>query len=210
MANKKPGLDAAYSLETPDDNIALYADWAKTYDSDFAERMEYLLPYHVVEVLKTSYDGSGPILDVGSGTGLIADALKPHIDVAMDALDISPEMLEVAGQKNLYRNYIIGDLTKMLPIQFTTYDAIVSAGTFTHGHVGPNALDELLRVAKRNALFVLTINKEHFTSKGFASKLEALSDRIFDVTMPEVPIYGNAADKTHADDKALLACFRKI
>ena len=36
MSTKKPDLDAAYSLDTPEDSIDLYRNWAATYDTDFA------------------------------------------------------------------------------------------------------------------------------------------------------------------------------
>ena len=71
-----PDLDKAYSLKTPDDNIALYENWADTYDQDFAQRMDYQLPRHVADYFKQHKTMNGPVLDVGAGTGLIADCLS--------------------------------------------------------------------------------------------------------------------------------------
>ena len=45
-------LEAAYGLDTPDDNIALYRDWARPYDAAFAEEMDYVLPMHVAEAYR--------------------------------------------------------------------------------------------------------------------------------------------------------------
>jgi ubiquinone/menaquinone biosynthesis C-methylase UbiE len=73
----------------------------------------------------------------------------------IDAIDISPEMLNIARLKNCYSKIIEADLTKRLLINDNHYGAIVSAGTFTHGHVGPDVLDELLRVTRSGALFFL-------------------------------------------------------
>ncbi|MDH3441269.1 MAG: hypothetical protein OEM63_10990 [Gammaproteobacteria bacterium] len=39
---QKLGLDDAYSVETPEDNIRLYADWASTYESDFVASNGYV------------------------------------------------------------------------------------------------------------------------------------------------------------------------
>jgi len=36
----------------------------------------------------------------------------------------------------------------------------ISVGTFTHGHVGPEAIDELLRVAGPGTLFAMGSNAE--------------------------------------------------
>ncbi|MEP3631184.1 MAG: class I SAM-dependent methyltransferase [Hyphomicrobiales bacterium] len=209
MAENGPDLDKAYSLKTPDDNIALYEDWADTYDQDFAQRMDYQLPRHVAYYFKHHRSTTGPILDVGAGTGLLADCLNNQQDLIIDAMDISAAMLDVASRKGLYRNMIIADLTKPLAIKSGSYDAIVSSGTFTHGHVGPDALDELLRICKKGALFVLSINAEHFVSHGFASKFEQLNNEIDEFALHTVSIYGSCEDNDHQSDEGHIAVFKK-
>lgn len=204
-----PDLDAAYALETPDDNRKLYANWAATYDAGFAEDMDYRLPELVGAVLAEVYDGNGPVLDVGAGTGLLAERYARIDQTEMDALDISPDMLRVAGEKNLYRQLIAGDLTGTLDIPDNTYAAIASSGTFTHGHVGPDAFDELLRIAQPGAPLVLSINAEHFQARGFADKFAALAPRIRDLEHKMVQIYGANGDDTHQHDKAHIAVFYK-
>ena len=204
-----PDLDAAYALETPDDNRKLYADWAQSYDAGFAQDMDYRLPQLVATVLAQVMQRDGAVLDVGAGTGLVAQHFARIDDVAMDALDISPDMLAVAGQKSLYRDTIVGDLTGRLDIGDARYDAIVSSGTFTHGHVGPDALDELLRVAKNGAVFVLSINAEHFHSRGFAAKFALLEPGIEGLEHRIVDIYGPDANPAHQNDQAHITVFRK-
>ncbi|MDF1726154.1 MAG: class I SAM-dependent methyltransferase [Sulfitobacter sp.] len=205
MSDDKPSLDAAYALETPEDSRRLYADWAETYESEFAVGMDYLLPQAVAAALMVKPEG--PLLDVGAGTELVAQALGPGY--VIDALDISPQMLAVAQAKGLYRRCIEGDLTGRLAIADETYAAVLSAGTFTHGHVGPDALDELLRVAQPGAFFALSVNAEHFEARGFAAKFEDLSDRLVAFSRRAVPIYGQGADAGHAEDRAEIVSFRK-
>ncbi|OAN67835.1 hypothetical protein A8B82_06385 [Sulfitobacter sp. EhC04] len=204
-----PDLDKAYALQTPDDNRKLYADWADSYDTGFAKDMDYQLPRLVALVLAEVYQGPGPVLDLGAGTGLIADHMLMRGTMAIDALDISPQMLATAASKGHYRQMIEADLTKRLDISDATYDAVVSSGTFTHGHVGPDALDEVIRIARPGATFVLTINAEHFEARGFAAKFEQLAPRIADVEHRQVNIYGGKASDEHRDDKAHIAIFRK-
>jgi predicted TPR repeat methyltransferase len=208
MTKDDPGLNDAYALKTPEDSRRLYADWADTYDTGFAARQQYLLPQHVAAALRDS-GCDGPVLDVGAGTGLVAEALGQDFAPAIDALDISAEMLAVAARKGLYRRCIEGDLTGRLDIEDTTYGAVVSAGTFTHGHVGPDALDELMRVARPEAHFVLSINAEHHEALGFAARFDALADRIAAYRTARVPIYGASDDPAHASDEALIVTFRK-
>ena len=209
MTDKTPNLDAAYALETPEDNRRLYADWAQTYDSNFAADMDYRLPQLVALVLAEVFQGPGPVLDVGAGTGLVAQHYPLRAVHGMDALDISPDMLRVAARKGHYRRTIEGDLTRRLDLPEGSYGAVVSSGTFTHGHVGPQALDELLRIARPGATFVLSINAAHFEVRGFAAKFEALAGQIADLEQRLVPIYGAGADPAHRDDKALIVVFTR-
>lgn len=206
--DKKPGLDAAYALKTPDDNRALYAGWAESYDESFAAAMDFLMPGHVVRIF-SGLGGSGPVLDAGAGTGQVAAAFAAQGLRDIDAVDLSPEMLDVAGGKGLYRQRIVADLTQPLPLESGVYNGVVSSGTFTHGHVGPEALDELMRVAARGALFVLTIKTEHFEERGFDAKFAGLNEAIRDFTKVSLPIYGPAATGPHRNDEGLVVSFRK-
>jgi predicted TPR repeat methyltransferase len=209
MPEEEPDLDAAYALETPDDNRRLYADWAQTYDDGFAKDMDYQLPRLVALVLAEVFQGPGPVLDVGAGTGLVAQNMLMRDALGVDALDISADMLAVAAAKGLYRKTIEADLTGVIDLADGTYGAVVSSGTFTHGHVGPDALDELLRVARKGAYFVLSINAEHFEVRGFGAKFETLMDRIDRLEHRMIHIYGPDAQDDHKDDLAHIAVFQK-
>lgn len=205
----KPDLDAAYGLQTPEDSKKLYAEWAQTYDDGFVAGNDYRLPHLVALILAEVLEGHGPVLDVGAGTGQVAQHFPLRGSVAMDALDISPEMLAVAAGKNLYRDCITGDLTGRLNIPDGSYGALVSSGTFTHGHVGPDALEELLRIARPGAVFVLSINAAHFQARGFADKFAALAPAITGLEHRMVNIYGPGATMAHKDDQAQVVVFRK-
>jgi predicted TPR repeat methyltransferase len=209
MADKTPDLGAAYALETPDDSKRLYAEWAKSYDQGFAVEMDYQMPRRVAEIYGEVAQGAGPVADVGAGTGLVVEHMAGREGLKIDALDISAEMLAVAAKRGIYRGFIQCDLTQRLPIEDGTYGAVISAGTFTHGHVGPDALDEVLRIARSGAVFVLGINAAHFESHGFEAKIAALSPEIRDVDVRSIQIYGPKADAAHRDDKANVAVFFK-
>lgn len=204
----EPTVDTAYGLKTPGDSRKLYAGWAQTYDQDFAARMDFLMPRHVARIFH-EMNARGPVLDAGAGTGLVGEALAALGGYDMDALDITPEMLEVARSKGVYRDTIEADLLAPLPMRDGAYQSVVSSGTFTHGHVGPEALDELLRVAASGALFVLTIKIEHYQERGFADKFAVLDGQITEFETVALPIYGDRADQAHAADKGFVVTFRK-
>ncbi|MFL2508664.1 MAG: class I SAM-dependent DNA methyltransferase [Candidatus Pseudothioglobus sp.] len=206
---EKKGLKDAYSLKTPEDSINLYKTWASTYDDDFAKQNDYRSPIEIAKFFaQYSNNEDTPILDVGAGTGLIGEYLNLN-SKEIDAIDISPEMLNIARTKNCYSEIIEADLTKRLLINDNHYGAIVSAGTFTHGHVGPNVLDELLRVARPGGLFVFTVHFKLFEKAGFDKKLSEFKKNITKPIFHDVDIYGNNSDKDHGDDQVIITVFRK-
>ena len=207
MTNDSPSLTSAYALSSVDDNRRLYAAWSKDYDQEFALTMDYILPQHVARFFVEN-GGSGPVLDVGAGTGLLGQLLYQHCR-PVDALDLSPEMLDIAAQKNIYRHVDAIDVTVPIAHFGRFYDGIVSSGTFTHGHVGPDAIDNLFALARVGALFCLSINKRHWAEKNFDAKFTSLTPQIQDFSLTEVPIYGANATGPNRDDKAVITVFRK-
>jgi len=205
----KPDLENAYALKTAEDARQLYASWAESYDTDFVETHDFILPGLVASAFADN-GGGGPVLDFGSGTGLVGENLADRGIGPVDATDLSPEMLAVAGRKEVYRNLIAGDIMAGLDLPDGIYAGIVSSGTFTHGHVGPDALDELLRLASPGALLALSINGAHFVAEAFAAKFDTLAGRIRDLDLPEVRFYGDRATGDHKDDAGVIACFRKV
>jgi SAM-dependent methyltransferase len=204
-------LKGALGLTGPEACLAYYRDWAASYDSGFATDMQYLLPAHVAAAFLGAA-GQGPVLDVGAGTGLLAEALRRMgFTDPIDAVDFSVEMLERAAEKRIYAGLFQADITKPLNLP-RHYGGVVSSGTFTAGHVGPEALPNLLSVARPQAQFALSINRRVWTSAGFDKALDDLADqkRITDLQLIEVEVYGAAAadiDAEHAVDRALIALF---
>lgn len=207
---KKPSLNAAYGLSTPDDNLRLYRDWAPTYDRDFAAAQGYTYPNEIAEIYadRATLEDT-PILDVGAGTGLVGERLRERDFTGLEALDISQEMLDIAESKSIYHSLHQVDLTAPGIFGIQRYRGLVSAGMFTHGHIGPDALASLISMGKSGALFVLGINSVHFETRGFGRILSTLKDSIYAPEFLERPIYDGTGDADHAKDTALVAVFRK-
>lgn len=202
-------LGTAFSIRSPDDCLRVYRDWAASYDAGFARNMDYLLPAHVAGAFIAA-GGQGPVLDVGAGTGLLAERLRDlGFGGEIDAIDLSADMLEQAKAKGIYRALHGGDITQ--PLALGGYRGIVSSGTFTRGHVGPEALPYLLDVAETGAQFALSINEAVYVACGFDRALRDLPG-VTALQLLEVEVYGAAAralDPDHAKDRALVALFRK-
>lgn len=213
-------VDAAYKVETPDDNVELYKQWASTYDDDFIERTNYVQFQHVADELAKRIDQvHGAILDVGCGTGIVGMALRERGFLVVDGIDISADMLAVAGEKKtaggdaVYGNLLEADLTNSINLANNSYGGIVSAGTFTHGHLGPASLNELWRVAAPGCWVVITVRSTHYEAEGFAAKFAGDAEAGV-ITRPEyveINVYApGSPDAGHADDTAMLVICQVI
>ena len=208
-------LTDAYSVETPEDNLDLYARWADTYESSFVSDEGYVYHHGVAAAfLENFISRNEPILDVGCGTGLVGEALLANssFESAIEGLDLSSEMLEYARLKKtstgrpVYSDLHVGDLTATLDLPDNTYSGIVSCGTFTHGHVGPEAFDELYRIARPGALFAIAINPDHFSNQGFETrfKKDVASGTITEPIYKEVQVYSRGS---HSNDRFPVGIF---
>lgn len=108
------------------------------------------------------------VLDVGCGTGLLFRHLKEHVRFLV-GLDISRKLLE----KALFRSKGSSEISLIradadyLPFIYGVFDKIFA---FTVLQNMPNVkatLKEILRVAKRDAIIVLTGLKKSFTRERF-------------------------------------------
>ena len=206
-------LARAYALDGPDANRELYADWASTYDETFVARSAYVYHRNVAGLFAAGF-GGGRVLDVGCGTGVVGVALQELGVDDIDGIDISAEMLAEAGRKHVdgrpvYRELIEADLTGPIDLPADRYAGVVSAGTFTHGHLGPESLDELIRVAAPGARCAIGINAAHFEELGFRSFLTARRDAgvITSLDLTIAPVYADA-EAENADHFTQVAVFQ--
>jgi len=214
--SKKPKFDVddAYAIETPADSVRLYGEWADTYDSGFVEHEGYVVYLRVAEILLRQRSRiNGAVLDVGCGTGIVGVELRKGGIEIIDGVDISPPMLVEAEKKRsqddvpVYRNLVDADLTKTLDLPDNQYAGLVSAGTFTNGHLGPEPLDELWRVAAPGAHCAISVRSTHFESAHFGEKLSIDVEK-GTITKPdliEVSLYSaETRNLEHANDTALI------
>lgn len=203
-------LDDAYSLRGPEDSKKLYAKWAETYESDFVENQGYEHPRVIAEIFSAVTPTVNSVIDVGTGTGLVGLHLKKlRSDITLDGVDISPEMLEQARAKDIYRNLYIKDLTKEVSGVAAPYDALICIGIFTHGHLGPGALDNLIPLVRKDGFFVVGVNSKYFESENFGSKFRNLykSGAITQPEFKETRVYKENSE--HRDSLNVVAIFQK-
>ena len=93
----------------------------------------------------------------------------------LDGIDLSPDMVRVAGQRGIYRELLVGDVNHALERDDGCHDGVISSGTFTHGHVGPTPLQEIFRILKPGGILACTVHEDLWGSMGFGAKLEQLT-----------------------------------
>ena len=177
MAQKDVGNKIPiYKLKTTDEVMRYYDEWGieNKYDQDMVD-WNYTGPKETVTTfLKYAKDKNIKILDAGCGTGLVGIELKKHNYLNIDGMDLSKKLL-VLVPRGYYQNLSQVDLNKTIKIENNTYDAIMCVGTFTFGHVKPNALDEFIRITKNKGFICFTINEGIHEEYGFDKKINQLN-----------------------------------
>lgn len=148
----------ARAIRSPADAVDVYREWAADYDDDVFGRLEFTGTDRIVELFALHQPKrSAPVVDLGCGTGAAGRRLREHGFTTIDGIDISPEMLHIAADANVYRQLLVADLTAPVPWPSGEYGGSVSAGTFTSGHVGPEAITEIVRILRPGAVVAWVI-----------------------------------------------------
>ena len=199
------GLNDAYSLKTPEENRQLYAKWAATYESDFVVNQGYQHPKVIAELFDIKLPEINKVIDIGTGTGLVGKHLKElRKNITIDGIDISPEMLAEAAKKGIYRNLYERDLTKPVAGTEAPYDALITIGTFTHGHLGIEVLDNLFPLIAKNGYFVIAVNEKYFHEHNFLENL--LGRKVNLIHMDKVHVYSESSE--HHDSMNVVMIFQ--
>ena len=174
VENKVP----IYKLKTTEEIMKYYDEWGtdNKYDKDMIE-WDYTGPKETVDTFKKYANNKEiKIYDAGCGTGLVGVELKKNGYTNFDGVDLSEKLLDLVPN-GLYRNLSKADLNIPLNISDNKYDAILCVGTFTFGHVKPQALDEFIRIIKNKGLICFTINEGIYEEYGFDKKINELTEK---------------------------------
>ncbi|MDX8518841.1 class I SAM-dependent DNA methyltransferase [Mesorhizobium dulcispinae] len=168
-------LDSVYAAETPEALAKAYAEWAATYDSETAS-LGYLLPFLIIAwVARHVPSGEGQLLDAGCGTGLSGPSLKALGYGEIAGLDLSDDMLKIAGSRNAYCELKKAMLGGPLPWPDRHFRAFFSTGVFTIGHAPASGLHELVRITKSGGHAIFTVRDQVFESGGFQAVFDELT-----------------------------------
>lgn len=167
--------DRVLNAENKEELMSAYAEWAARYDSDLLGEWGYVAPVITSKLLAEYLDTKeARVLDAGCGTGIVGQCMSQDGYRNLEGLDYSQDMLEQAKGKGVYQSLNRADLTQRLDMPDDTYDAVISVGTFTLGHVGPEALDELARVTKPGGIVCFTVRDQAWEEDSYRERLRKM------------------------------------
>ncbi len=167
-------IAGVFHAKSRGDLVALYDNWAETYDADM-QGVGYVHPAVMAGLVgRYVQTKSDAIFDAGVGTGTVGNILAIMGYNNLIGVDMSPGMLARAKARNIYadlRNRVLGE-----PLDFanSSMAAIVSTGVFTIGHAPASAWDELTRITRPGGHLIFTVGSIVWQEAGFARKFDEL------------------------------------
>ncbi len=142
---------------------ALFDDYAPKFDRHLTKSLAYRGPEVIADALRRACSKRmreyrfGLTLDLGCGTGLMAQELAGHC-ASIEGVDLSPRMLEKAAKTKLYAALHENDLVGFLSGRTTgEADLVVAADVFVYMAALDAVFSEAHRVLRREGLFAFTV-----------------------------------------------------
>jgi predicted TPR repeat methyltransferase len=147
----------------PDYVRSLFDQYAANFDQAVVEGLDYRSPQMLREALRAATAARGRpfrfarALDLGCGTGLVAEALRTHCD-AIVGVDLSPAMAAAARRKSLYADVVVGDLIAFLAAQpESSCDLIVAGDALVYLADLASVCRAVARALAPDSLFAFTV-----------------------------------------------------
>ncbi|MEO1638372.1 MAG: methyltransferase domain-containing protein [Pseudomonadota bacterium] len=166
------------SLWTPrpvEETIAVYADWAETYDAEVQAR-GYRTPERLATALTQHADAGATILDFGCGTGIGGMALSKAGFTTMDGTDVTAEMLARAADLGIYRKTWLSE-PGVLSFAPGAYDVIVAVGVISLGAAPAETLRMVMDQLVSGGLLALSFNDPTLADNSYGDALQAEVDQ---------------------------------
>jgi len=129
--------DAAAAM-TPGYVRSLFDQYAPYFDQALVEGLGYRGPELLREALRAACAAChrpfyfARALDLGCGTGLIAEALRADCGTII-GIDLSPAMAAAARRKNVYADVVVGDISEFLAAQpERSCDLVIAGDAFVY------------------------------------------------------------------------------
>ena len=175
----KDWLKTVYSETSSSKLNKHYKNWANLYDTDMSS-WGYAYPLQLNKILKNKLKlkKTIKILDAGCGTGYVAEVLSKLNYKNIIGIDFSEEMLAIARSKKIYKKLMCQSLNETIELRSKQFELIICTGVLTSGHVGPSAINELVRLLKPQGFFVCSIAESVYKKNGFEKEIKNLKNLV--------------------------------
>jgi predicted TPR repeat methyltransferase len=175
----------------------LFDSYADDFEHDLIVNLKYGIPEALADAVKRfasskSLDSTSlDILDMGCGTGLVGDHIRPLVRT-LTGVDLSPNMLEKARGREIYDHLFCCDLVEFLQAHDQMFDVAVAADVFIYvGELSPmfqsvrRVLCFSVEAADGND-FVLRTTLRYAHSIGYLQALAARYQFIVETIEPQI------------------------
>ncbi|MBB3934392.1 class I SAM-dependent DNA methyltransferase [Aureimonas phyllosphaerae] len=127
------GAEPVPDAPSPSFVAGLFDQYADGFEDALVRRLEYRVPDLLSDLIDRAAPGArfAAALDLGCGTGLMGERLKPLCD-RLDGIDLSAGMLEKARRKRLYDTLLEGDILAAPRLGDSGYDLVTAADVLTY------------------------------------------------------------------------------
>lgn len=112
----------------------IFNNFADDFDRYLVEDLDYKVPHLLYALFKTQQNTVQrhlDILDVGCGTGLAGLLFRPYARV-LTGVDLSPGMLQIARDRNIYDVLLEEELGFCMSLRRAEFDLVIAADVFCY------------------------------------------------------------------------------
>lgn|SRR5262245_12805854 len=136
---------------------SLFDNYADNFEHDLVKNLNYHSPDVLAGTIKRyASSPSLDILDLGCGTGLMGNLLRP-LAKTLTGVDLSENMLRKARQRQIYDRLVCGELTAFLQTHDQSFDLAVATDVFIYvGDLAP-VFPAVRRALRARGLFCFSV-----------------------------------------------------
>ncbi len=134
----------------------LFDDYAEGFDESLVDTLGYRIPEEMAQRLLEAGADLSEVLDLGCGTGLMAAALEGHFG-AMDGVDLSGNMLKLAGNTGRYRELFCDDVVDFMAARRSGYTTVLAADVLVYAGDLARLLKPMADLLEPGGLFAFSI-----------------------------------------------------
>ena len=149
-----------------------YGDWSGHYEETVHDEMDIALLDRLSSV---RWKEARTVADLACGTGRIGAWLRAHGVGEIDGVDLTPEMLERARERHIYRSLKIADVAAT-GLAAASYDLVTQSLADEHLPSVEPLYKETARLLRSGGQFVIVGYHPHFLLTGVPTHFHRSSD----------------------------------